>query len=126
MWGMLPHICVFTLIISMVLVAHNLAEPTFMLAIKLASFIGEFGIFIILSLITLMVCLIAHPFHSLPFSLFILSDFSTSFHKILQFLLNAWRTSLSISLAYLFIYVCMHVKPREFLLLKTFLFSQLL
>ena len=101
-----------------------LAEPTFMLAIKLASFIGEFGIFIILSaLITLMVYLIAriHSIHCHSVFLFFLIS-QLPFIKSYNFLLNAWRTSLSISLAYLFIYVCMHVKPREFLLLKTFLF----
>ena len=101
-----------------------LAEPTFMLAIKLASFIGEFGIFIILSaLITLMVYLIAriHSIHCHSVFLFFLIS-QLPFIKSYNFLLNAWRTSISISLAYLFIYVCMHVKPREFLLLKTFLF----
>ena len=101
-----------------------LAEPTFMLSVKLASFMGEFGIFIILSaFITIMVYLIAriHSInHHSVFLFFLLSQFP--FIKSYNFLLNAWRTTISISLAYLFIYICLQSKPRHFLVPKILFF----
>lgn len=104
-----------------------LSEPTFIFIIRLASAFGEVGAYLLISLsIISMTYCVSRMLDINKYGLFLFFLVSPfAINKSFNFLTNAWRTTVSIAIAYLFIDLCMSTKKTQLLSIKIILFALL-